>query len=347
MMKAGYGDCFLIKLNTDEGKPFNILVDSGTSLSYAIYNEKIINNFILNNTLDLIIVTHCDNDHIKGFTRLFKQLLLDNTKREKVKRVIYNSPFAVAKHFNYPYESLKKKVLNAKSADTSAKSADDIQQKLFNLDLLEEKIIVNDGKSDISQEGVKITFLSPSLDTLNKFYEKYLKDRNNIKEKAADTKGKELDNDYNFLINDLKSDKSIEKLNEYNRSSIAFLIEEVATGNAVLMLGDSDYEIVREKLMNIEFTREKKLKLNYLKLSHHGSICNLSKEFLDIIECNHYLVSTDGQNYSHPDKKTLARIWNYNKNALFYFSYKERINAIFNNEPTHEYKIKCIEQRSF
>ncbi|WP_252234106.1 hypothetical protein [Clostridium sp. ZS1] len=347
MMKAGYGDCFLIKLKTNQGKAFNVLVDSGTSLSYSIYNGKIINDFIEKNILDLIIVTHCDEDHVKGFTRLFQQFLDDGTKREKVKSVIYNSPFAVAKYLSYPYESLKKAVVKTKTADTSAKSADDIQQKLFDLNLLEEKVVVNDGKSDINQDGIKITFVSPSIDAVNKFYKKYLKDKNCIKQKGADTKGGELENDYDLFLDDLKSDISIENLNEYNRASIAFLIEEATTGSSVLMLGDSDYEIVREKLTDIKFTRDKKLKLNYLKLSHHGSICNLSKNFLGIIECNHYLISTDGRNYSHPDKKTLARIWNHNENALFYFNYRERIDAIFNNEPRNEYKTKCIEQRSF
>ncbi|HDK7156518.1 TPA: MBL fold metallo-hydrolase [Clostridium botulinum] len=347
MMKAGYGDCFLIKLKTNKEKSFNVLVDSGTSLSYSVYNEKIINDFLDNNTLDLIIVTHCDDDHVKGFTRLFEKLLKDNTKREKVKRVIYNSPFAVAKYFSYPYEKLKKKVINTKSADTSARSADTIQQKLFDLDLLEEQIIINDGKSNISQDGIKITFLSPSLDELREFYGKYSEDKKRIKQKGADTKGKKLNKDYEFFIDDLKSNTTTEKLTEYNRASIAFFIEEEVTENVVLMLGDSDYEIVRRKLESIPFSIDKKLKLNYLKLSHHGSICSLSKDFLDIIECNNYLVSTDGCKYGHPDKKTLARIWNYNEDAIFYFNYEERIKAIFKNEPDYKYKMKCIGQRSF
>lgn len=108
MMKAGYGDCLLIQLKTNGGKAFNILVDSGTALSYSINNEKIITRFIENNILDLIIVTHIDDDHIKGFTRLFQKLLNDNSKKDKVKRVIYNSPYVVAKFFNYPFEELKK-----------------------------------------------------------------------------------------------------------------------------------------------------------------------------------------------------------------------------------------------
>lgn len=107
-MKAGYGDCLLIQLKTNGGKAFNILVDSGTALSYSINNEKIITRFIENNILDLIIVTHIDDDHIKGFTRLFQKLLNDNSKKDKVKRVIYNSPYVVAKFFNYPFEELKK-----------------------------------------------------------------------------------------------------------------------------------------------------------------------------------------------------------------------------------------------
>src|SRR4029077_2296906 len=51
-----------------------------------------------------------------------------------------------------------------------------------------------------------------------------------------------------------------------------------------------------------------RLHLDALKLSHHGSANATTKEFLDTIDCSHYLVPTDGTLFYHPDRAAIARV---------------------------------------
>ena len=66
-LKAGTGDCILINHNSK-----NILIDGGNESTYLIskYNEIKSRNEII----DFLIVTHHDDDHIKGILDLFKEI---------------------------------------------------------------------------------------------------------------------------------------------------------------------------------------------------------------------------------------------------------------------------------
>ncbi|TXK79118.1 hypothetical protein [Paenibacillus sp. N3.4] len=334
----------MIKLKTDDDTPYNILVDSGTAISYSVHNEKIIDKFLEENILDLIIITHSDEDHIKGFSRLFNKLLKCPTKRSRIKKVIYNSPHEIAKHLQRPTYPLVKKTRDL-STDTSAASAKEIQELLFDLELLEDKVVLNDGNGDIQENGISITYLAPTESTLEAFHDQYLRDMQKRVDKDAETRGKR-ESDYDSEIETLMLNTEIHKLSAYNRVSIAAIIKENSTESALIMLGDGDYEIVCDKLISMGFTRDNKLMANYTKLSHHGSVGNLSNEFLELVDCSNFLISTDGTRYNHPDKKTLARIWQYNRNSVFYFNYEGRIEELFRNEPLSPYKRQCIVQRS-
>ena len=45
-----------------------------------------------------------------------------------------------------------------------------------------------------------------------------------------------------------------------------------------------------------------------VKLPHHGSANNISDDFVECIESDTYLVSTNSEKYNHPDIETLAKI---------------------------------------
>jgi hypothetical protein len=67
-----------------------------------------------------------------------------------------------------------------------------------------------------------------------------------------------------------------------------------------------------------------------VKLSHHGSKYSLSKEFLSLIDCQQFLISTDGSRYGLPHKATLARILTHPKRNP-----KQLIRFSFNYGPEH------------
>ena len=73
---------------------------------------------------------------------------------------------------------------------------------------------------------------------------------------------------------------------------------------------DNEREQPEKKLKDIGYSKENPVLLNLVKLAHHGSKGNISKEFLEIIDCNDFLFTTNGGigGAYHPDRKTIALI---------------------------------------
>jgi hypothetical protein len=108
-----------------------------------------------------------------------------------------------------------------------------------------------------------------------------------------------------------------------NRTSIAFLFE--FQGVRILFTGDADDQSLRESIGPLAASEGGRLRLDALKVSHHGSRRNLSKEFLGLIDCKTYLISTNGARHNHPDDVAMARILKYGGEAKrLIFNYRER-----------------------
>lgn len=355
MMKAGYGDCFLIELTKDDKTSYNILVDGGTGNSYDVIekNKNFILSYLRNNMIHLMVLTHIDDDHVKGIQRLLKNLFTKKYQdmKQNIIKVIYNSPYATALYLNKSYTKPQKEEDIIRNGNISARSAKSVEQLLCNMELLSNEVVVVDDKNiqekmNINENGIEITFLSPNKEALEDYYRQYEFDINEVNKKRnslsnGNISKNKIDDDYEHNIVELMKNKECEPLTAYNCASIAFLLEENVTREKVLMLGDSDYGIVEKRLREIGYSKNNKLKLNYVKLSHHGSIGTLKSSFLEIINCSKYLISTDGNVYNHPNKKTLARIWSNNENSVFYFNYEDRINKIFKRGIEESYRLKC------
>jgi hypothetical protein len=77
------------------------------------------------------------------------------------------------------------------------------------------------------------------------------------------------------------------------------------------------------------YSKEKPLKAELVKISHHGSKANNSVEMLELIKSSKYIISTNGDKHAHPNKQFLARLASVNKDCEIYFNYPEQIEQIF------------------
>ncbi len=113
-----------------------------------------------------------------------------------------------------------------------------------------------------------------------------------------------------------------------NGSSIAVLAEYGKT--SALLMGDAHAEVVAasiRKLLADRKNKPKRLAIDALKLSHHGSANALSEELLELLECRRYLVSTDGSHFYHPHREALARVVVHGgKQPTLYFNYSAQDN---------------------
>nr|WP_139488568.1 MBL fold metallo-hydrolase [Brevibacillus dissolubilis] len=93
---------------------------------------------------------------------------------------------------------------------------------------------------------------------------------------------------------------------EINGSSITFILEY--RGMKVLFLGDAPPTLIEQQLREVFPEDEFPIHFDAVKVSHHGSKNNTSRELLACIDSPHYFVSTDGKIHGHPDPEALARI---------------------------------------
>ena len=93
-----------------------------------------------------------------------------------------------------------------------------------------------------------------------------------------------------------------------NGSSIALLLEY--EGRRCALLGDAFAPDCEASLRQLARERgEPRLRLDALKVSHHGSKKNTTPGLLDAIDCGCFLVSTDGSaGHEHPDEEAMRCI---------------------------------------
>ena len=71
VIQAEYGDSMLLRCSNGDRLNF-ILVDGGPSQTYERHLKPTLDAILTNKKLDLVILSHIDNDHILGLIDLFE-----------------------------------------------------------------------------------------------------------------------------------------------------------------------------------------------------------------------------------------------------------------------------------
>jgi beta-lactamase superfamily II metal-dependent hydrolase len=374
ILKAGNGDAILISFKDDHQMKFqNILVDGGGKLAYQEnLKVELIDLIKLGECIDLLIVTHIDQDHIGGIIKLFEDLKSNNLYYEnkkgnknylKIKKIWFNSN-SLLYNKNFWLSEGSKKI----SKKQGAKLQLDLENKEgFVNEFVARPDLYDNDKGIIYVGKSKITVLAPTQSYLIAYNQRINGEWENAINQIVN---RDINGTKISLQQRVDNKKSMQKLiklaenqkdNELenndtspeNLSSIALLFEY--NNKSLLLLGDSPHEIVSKSLRDLGFTEKKPTKVDYVKLSHHAGAKNTSFELLSLIDCKNYIISSDGQNNDLPNKLTLAKIisakvdgvnflFNYpasNYNFSFYDTVKEeneqniyKFTTIFNNYKT-------------
>lgn len=329
-LKAFNGDSILISFK--EGKKSrNIIIDGGMPASYIQkgkngkpeYGElkKAVDSIReRNEKIDLLILTHVDDDHIGGVLKWFEK---DEDAYKLVGKVWFNSGRLISEYFDE--EENKDNLLTLNPDETTLTS---IGQGVKFEDYIETKGIW-DRSIVIALEyleylGIKFKVLSPSPDKLKLLLGKWEKEAPESLDTSADK------NDYDSTLTEhIASDKFKEDPAIHNGSSIAFIL--TFEKKNFVFLADAHPTVVVNSLKEFGYSKEKPLKAELVKISHHGSKANNSIEMLELIETNKYVISTNGNKHAHPNKKFLARLASVNDNCEVFFNYPEQIEKIFSD----------------
>jgi beta-lactamase superfamily II metal-dependent hydrolase len=327
-LKAFNGDAILVSFK--EGKHSrNILIDAGTpatylqkgkngKLEYGELKSTIDEIQGRQEKIDLLVLTHVDDDHIGGVLRWLEK---DRVANQLIGQVWFNSGRLISEYFD---EEENKENLIDLNADENTLTS--IGQGVKFEDYIESKGIW-DNSVKIALEcyeylGVKFKILSPSPDKLKLLLGKWEKEAPASLDTSAEG------NDYNLtLAQHIAKDKFKEDIAIHNGSSIAFIM--TFEKKNFVFLADAHPTVVSNSLKAFGYSKEMPLKAELVKISHHGSKANNSQEMLELIKTSKYVISTNGDKHAHPNKQFLARLASSNENCKVYFNYPEQIKEIF------------------
>lgn len=335
-LKAFNGDCIWVSFK-ENATPRNILIDGGIGDTYK--NSSNVKGDLFKmieeikekkQKIDLLILTHFDDDHIGGILRWLNK---DKEAFKLIEKVWFNSGKEIAKKF----ESTENKDLNIKIVDgandfyTSPGQGIKFEKYLRDNNLWEGDIVQQGSEYDLF--GVNFKILSPNNEKLDKLLKLY------VNQKDYFTSGDKYDfqtsledfiNEENQTNFEFKEDTSVA-----NGSSIAFIMEY--ENKSFLFLGDAHPSIVIEGLRKLGKNKDNQLIVELMKVSHHGSKFNTNKELLEVVKTNNYLISSNATKHGLPNKRTIARIIENNSNAFIYFNYDLK-DTVFSEQDWKDYK---------
>lgn len=328
ILPAQHGDAIIIHCTREENNGV-VVVDGGPSSNIRL--NPFLSEIEKLNHIDLMVLTHHDDDHIKGILHYIKRHKDDN-------------PFPVTEI----WANCAKNITIAETPELTAFQAKSLSEYLENIcngaDMRWRSDICSD-MPIIETPFCSIEVIGPTRNTYANFMTAYAEKIDiecEISEIAAkDNSDKGID--CHELACRTKETPNPDKYDVLtNMASISVIPK--CDGLSVLLLGDSFPQEIAATLISKGYSIENKLKVDYIKIAHHGSRNNTSNELLDLIDCDNYIFLTNGGlgKARHPQRETLANILchaerDMSRTVHFYFNYpiatiQRYGNVLFNEE---------------
>ena len=343
VLQAKHGDALILYCSKNENRGV-IVIDGGPSPN-PHFNPFIseIENCL---PIDLMILTHFDDDHLIGIKKFIERHQHDAPF--PVKRIWANC----AKHVDFDTsENL--------SSNKASKMADVLCAISQRTQLDWETYRLN-GFVDNTITFADIEVINPRIDIFEYFIKHYKEEHNfgNSEENLSNNKkaNSDINKDMHELAKREKSFGNPYKPSELvNMVSLSMIIR--CDAFSLLALGDSFSQEIYLSLIERGYNKENKLQVDFVKMSHHGSAENISNDLLDIIDCDKFIITTDGsKGYKHPHREALANVLchqerDYDRTIHFYFNYSLKViidnrgEDLFNTELDKYLNFKCYEPK--
>jgi hypothetical protein len=342
LRRARKGDCFILHYGT-KSKPGLVLIDGGPAQVYGPQLKPRLQEIRKARrlaegdalTVDLLMVSHIDDDHINGILELTHELVDAKAARRPL-------PFRVLNFWHNTFDDIiagnpDELVASVKASFGPASLAGEPDTE--GLDPHTAKVLASVGQglrlrddaralglrinSEFSRKliqastrrpkdlpgGLKLTIAGPMEDellALQKAHAEFLQKAKKNKEAVA-----------------AFTDSSVANL-----SSIVVLAE--TNGKKMLLTGDARGDKILLGLEKIGLLKPGgKMKVDVLKMPHHGSDRNMEKIFLERVVADHYVFSGDGE-HGNPERQTfqMLRDARRDENFLIHLTYPlEEIDA--------------------
>jgi beta-lactamase superfamily II metal-dependent hydrolase len=308
VVQAKYGDALLLSFGT-AAKPRHILIDGGPSGNYEAELEPALEAIVgKGKQLDLVVLSHVDNDPVLGLLDLFAAVEDDQVSgrkpRTKIASLWHNSFERTVDPAGKVGQQMQANMMMLARMNTPL-GADTLEtfygiKEGSRLRLMAKKLGIPINKSfkadvllaartPVKLGPLQIHVAGPNKDQLKTLETEWLE----WLEEAA----KRIARD---AATAAMTDSSIPNL-----SSIVLLAK--CSGKSILLTGDARGDYVVEGLRTAGLLKNGKLHVDVLKVQHHGSNRNTDAAFFNTITADTYVLSANGR-HGNPKLDTMRWI---------------------------------------
>lgn len=329
-------------------------------------------------SLSLLVVSHIDGDHVGGILKFLAENTKENIipikeiwhNTYRHMKPINPDPYkgkltgeSVASMlvkniaFSIPEDGISSGDI---SAMQGTKLGAAILQGLYNWNKVYKGDAVSTDNGAVIRIGEKITInlLSPDNGKLETLFKYWLNEMYKKGFVDSPVEGAAFDDAYEYLISlekkplmpkfidvthsstvDLEkmaADDFPEDQSPTNGSSISFVLE--SEGKRLMFLSDAHPSLIITSLANHYGRDAFPIQFDLVKIPHHGSVGNSTKELYQAIDSNQFIISTDGSGHNHPDLETIARIVTRPTTSIrcIYFNYPNKAAKLLDNNELKE-----------
>jgi hypothetical protein len=316
MLPADHGDCLVISYGKEK-QPRRILIDGGTPSTFKRLEQYIEKLPPKQRSFELLIVTHIDSDHIGGVLPLLRASL----------GLTFKDIWFNAWHHLTPPE---RRFLGPQQGDLLGNLLSQRPELPWNEAFGGDTVVIPDeGALPLVklEGGMRLTLLSPRWKELQSLEQVWTEQAfragripGELPTLAASAPGALEMLGGASRLEQLAAARFFPDSSAANGSSIAVLAEY--EGKRALLTGDAFAPVLTESIQRVPGF-ETRLEVHAVKIPHHGSEANVSRELLKVLKSNRYLISTNGKVFEHPDEAAIARVLeDGGKRAAIFFNYK-------------------------
>jgi len=349
LLPARHGDCLLLSYG-DAARPHRVLIDGGPIGAYGALSARLAALPEDQRELELLVITHVDGDHIEGCLKL-----LNHPELATFRDIWFNGWPHIAQELKEPSPAPRRAPSDeADSHQRSAMQGTEISVRIdgrqWNAAFEGAPVFVPAmGPLPVRElpGGLRLTLLSPTLDKLVKLRTAWSRalERAEVDPANEAALRARLDGRAAYRASGARLRPTPDQMMSSaalalgpmddavaNGSSIAVIAEYA--GRRLALLGDAHAPTLATTLGRMAAaTGAATLRLDAVKLAHHGSAANLSPELLGRIECGTWLVSTDGSLFQHPDDEAIHAVVRHVPGARLLFNYRSARTAPWDEPP--------------
>ncbi|MFN8192795.1 MAG: MBL fold metallo-hydrolase [Nocardioidaceae bacterium] len=301
VLPARLGDCLLVECLREQGPPWRMLVDGGPPDTWPVLEARLRDD----PRVDVAVITHVDSDHIGGMIPY-----LTSPLAASIGEVWFNGRTHLP---DLPQRS----IAQGESVVAALLGTPELAGARAGGAALPWNVAWGGGPLDTGEEagfceydvptGPRITLLSPTtkrLLALATAWGDAVRDatRGGEEETGPPDAPAPLTDLAAIAAETTPKDGSVP-----NGSSIALLVEH--RGASLVLGADAFGTVLGAGLAGVAAARGlERLEVDAVKLPHHGSKSNVLEALVAVAPARHYVVSSNGDTFHHPDDQAVARV---------------------------------------